>query len=395
MPWCASIRILSFLLLSHSLKVPGFGDRSRSEMRVILQLPHTVQVGHAQGTHIAHATNELLVSIPLDALRPQSPAEEPEPFSPAEERGDSVERRPHKHKKHKKNKRHQHDSRREADKRLSGGMPASLDDSSPDAAPLKFSYRIPSSPPRLPPPSLLIPPRTPETSSHSKSGKLRHARDGDSGEADSPVATQATPERVMARSGKPTSLAGLASMTESESQRHKKRQHKGHQQQHQEYAAAYSPLSGNKAVTAPQALGKESNMPSKKVKTETFPSAPPLMEETLVGVVRNAVEPRIGSKTPVELPTGALRAPPVELPTGALRAPPVELPPGALRAPPVELPPGALRAPPDPTRTRSLSVTLNPPSFPSRPTTPLGQSHHPFTPTTVIGNTPTPPQGVT
>ncbi|KAL5467416.1 hypothetical protein EMCRGX_G031636 [Ephydatia muelleri] len=328
-------------------EAPEFGDRTLSEMRVVFQLPRTVQVGHTQEPRSTHAVTQLLVSIPLDALRPQSPAEEPENFSPA------AERKHHKHKKHKKNKRHLSDSHREADNRSSDDLPVDVEESSPrPMAPLKFSYKIQPTPPRLPPPPSLV--HTPEASGHSRSGKQRHFPPGDSSEAESPVVARGSAERALARStGKPTTLAGLASLSESDSQRHKKRKHKHHHHP-QEDAASFSPMGGDKTVMVSQVVGKEPSTLSKKARLDVPPSQPPMPSfagEPSVGISRSAIEPKTVSKAPVEL---------------------------SLATP---------RLPLDPSRTRSSSVTSNSHSFPSRPTTPHGR---PLTPTASAA---TPPQG--
>lgn len=325
-------------------------ERARTEMRVVFQLPRTVQVGHVQGSRPAHTVSELLVSIPLDALRPQSPAEEPEPLSPA------AERKHHKHKKHKKTKRHHSDGHRDVDKlSSSGGMPVDMEDSSPRLeTPLKFSYKLQQhSPPRLPPLPLV---HTPEAGGHSKSGKHLRARAGDSSDAESPGAAAVAPaERVLARTGKPTTLAGLASLSESESQRHKKhKHHHHHHHHHQEDVAPHSPAGDSRTILAPQVVGKEPMPLSKKAKLEVpsfQPPTPSMVEDSSVCFTKSTVEPKVVSKATEQ----------------------------AAAAPRPSL---------DTTRTRSSSVVSNPHSFPSRPTTPHSQSR-PLTPTTV---TPVPPQ---
>eukprot|EP00731_Ephydatia_muelleri_P039297 Em1351g1a len=274
-------------------------------MRVVFQLPRTVQVGHTQEPRSTHAVTQLLVSIPLDALRPQSPAEEPENFSPA------AERKHHKHKKHKKNKRHLSDSHREADNRSSDDLPVDVEESSPrPMAPLKFSYKIQPTPPRLPPPPSLV--HTPEASGHSRSGKQRHFPPGDSSEAESPVVARGSAERALARStGKPTTLAGLASLSESDSQRHKKRKHKHHHHP-QEDAASFSPMGGDKTVMVSQVVGKEPSTLSKKARLDVPPSQPPMPSfagEPSVGISRSAIEPKTVSKAPVELSLATPRLP--------------------------------------------------------------------------------------
>lgn len=336
-----------FQILLPNFKAPGFGDKTLSEMRVVFQLPRTVQVGQTQETRSTHTVAELLVSIPLDALRPPSPAEEPEPISPA------AERKHHKHKKHKKNKHRHSDSHREADNRLSDDLPVDADESPPrPAVPLKFSYKIQPTPPRLPPPPPLI--HTPEPSGHSKSGKQRHAFPaGDSSEAESPVvATRGSTERR--GMGKPTTLAGLESLSESDSQQNKKRKHKHHHHHRQEGAASCSPMGGDKAIMASQLVGKEpSTLSTKKAKLDIqSPAVSSLAGEPSVGVSKGAIESKTGvSKVQMGLSPRLLL---------------------------------------DPARTRSSSVTSNSHSFPSRPTTPHGR---PLTPTASAANMPTPPQG--